>query len=1092
MKLQSFFAVLIFHSAINFAAAQSTCDTSTASKTIALARETFQTERFAEAPVQILSALPLLEKCQDANNQMATIYEQAGAWYTALEKFELADENLLKALKLLPENAARIAGINLLQARLGLASRNFDACKTALEAVFAARAPLNEAIYAEAWIIRAKMYYLLTKPEAGAACLDSAMALSAFHKSLSLKAEAWSTRVELDLLSGDLKLGLTLADSVLSLLANESSASIQETRYRMLEISMKISRSIVGIKDGHIRILQATALAASMPPYLRVRYLPSALCASILSTFEQAGEEASDSIFMRLEKMLEPERISHKAYQAEAYTQRARTFNLLGQFEQGVALCAQSNAILKSLPGYNNQRISVNYMYQAASYRQMGDNESAISAGELALALREKEQPGFIGLGAIYNELVHTYLQSEDTAKLSAILIKFEQLLAGQKDKSNNEQYSYVIAFGWLEYWKQAAQPLKGIPQAENFLKVSGAKARMRGTITADMEYKICDAYRDAGQYREAFDRLEPLVVRFKKRYQESGSIFYEHYSWVLAQSAYNALIVFNALGDTAMLRVAEMRCAEAEELLFALRQRDPHEGQRKFVTDEFLYKNLMRVRSALFKRTGDRQHVARAFAVSESYQLVDLQRLLTEKQALYFGGVSPVAAKMERDLQKKLASLEAEKSGLRFLEAGPETDRISTRLEQQLSAAHYGYDSLLYALEKQFPDYYQLKYKLPIRSLASVQQDVLHAGQCFLKIYAINQDAICLLVRPDTCLLLTTNFDLSVQADLETFLNGLQKYPAISTLPEAEFIKAEAEFANAAARLYTALIAPLAPWLTAEIILAPADIFKGVPFEALLTAPVNQLARPSAWHYWGNEKTISYTSSATIFHFVQQRPTFRSDVQNALVMAPYFPGDLKDAAADDILSSLRADFFTPLPHTGKEAAAVAQLLEGTVAAGKACTIADFLVVAENYKVLHLATHASSGGHGRPAFIAFQPTDNDWRAAMLFESDIYALRLSADLVTLSACETALGKTRFGDGLQGLTRAFTCAGARNVVASLWSVNDASTKRLMILFYQEIKKGLPYNRALANAKRVFIQENRQFAHPYYWAGFVLNGQ
>lgn len=78
-------------------------------------------------------------------------------------------------------------------------------------------------------------------------------------------------------------------------------------------------------------------------------------------------------------------------------------------------------------------------------------------------------------------------------------------------------------------------------------------------------------------------------------------------------------------------------------------------------------------------------------------------------------------------------------------------------------------------------------------------------------------------------------------------------------------------------------------------------------------------------------------------------------------------------------------------------------------------------------------------------------------------------------------ETALGQYRKDEGIVGLTRAFTCAGARNVVASLWSVNDESTKNLMALFYKEIKKGLPYNRALANAKRALIQENRPYAHP-----------
>lgn len=416
----------------------------------------------------------------------------------------------------------------------------------------------------------------------------------------------------------------------------------------------------------------------------------------------------------------------------------------------------------------------------------------------------------------------------------------------------------------------------------------------------------------------------------------------------------------------------------------------------------------------------------------------------------------------------------------------------MAAKIELRLSAARNSYDSLLSSLEKRFPNYYTLKYKLPVLSLEAVQKQVLKPGQCLLKMYYLYDTVICLLLRPDTCLLRMTGFSETTQSNVLTLLDGLQKYPEQAALPEAAFATKQQAFAQAAHQVYSSMIAPLAPWLSEEIILEPNKVLSSLPFEALLVEPATQFARPATWHYLGNEKIISYTTSATVFQFVQQRPAIRANPQPALAMAPYFTGDVKALATDELLSRVRADYFSPLPHTGKEAAAVAQLLHGKVSAGVNCSVSDFLEEAENYKVLHLATHASAGGKGRPAFISFQAPNHDWRSAMLFESDIYALRLSAELVTLSACETALGKKRYGDGLQGLTRAFICAGARNIVASLWTVNDAATRDLMINFYQEIEKGGPYNRALALAKRNFVQGNRQFAHPYYWAGFVLNGR
>jgi CHAT domain-containing protein len=100
------------------------------------------------------------------------------------------------------------------------------------------------------------------------------------------------------------------------------------------------------------------------------------------------------------------------------------------------------------------------------------------------------------------------------------------------------------------------------------------------------------------------------------------------------------------------------------------------------------------------------------------------------------------------------------------------------------------------------------------------------------------------------------------------------------------------------------------------------------------------------------------------------------------------------------------------------------------------------------------------------------------------------LRINADLVTLSACETGLGKEMGGEGLIGLTRAFQYAGARTVLSSLWSVSDESTAVLMKHFYTNLKQGKPKAEALRLAQAEMMRSEK-YSHPFYWAGFVLNG-
>jgi CHAT domain-containing protein len=99
------------------------------------------------------------------------------------------------------------------------------------------------------------------------------------------------------------------------------------------------------------------------------------------------------------------------------------------------------------------------------------------------------------------------------------------------------------------------------------------------------------------------------------------------------------------------------------------------------------------------------------------------------------------------------------------------------------------------------------------------------------------------------------------------------------------------------------------------------------------------------------------------------------------------------------------------------------------------------------------------------------------------------MRLDAELVTLSACDSALGREAGGEGLVGLTRAFQYAGARSVVASLWSVADRSTAELMRSFYGQLKAGKSKDEALRAAQMELMRG--RFSHPFYWAGFQLAG-
>jgi CHAT domain-containing protein len=148
-----------------------------------------------------------------------------------------------------------------------------------------------------------------------------------------------------------------------------------------------------------------------------------------------------------------------------------------------------------------------------------------------------------------------------------------------------------------------------------------------------------------------------------------------------------------------------------------------------------------------------------------------------------------------------------------------------------------------------------------------------------------------------------------------------------------------------------------------------------------------------------------------------------------------------------------------------------------------------------NYRVVHFDTHGfQDDRHPELAGIAFSMVD---RAGADLDGfvrlhDVYAMRLAADLVVLSACETGLGVQRGAEGVASLARGFFSAGARKVLSTLWAIDDEASAALMERFYAGLlgSERLSPEAALRAAQRAIRNEAR-WRDPYYWAGFVLQG-
>jgi len=270
---------------------------------------------------------------------------------------------------------------------------------------------------------------------------------------------------------------------------------------------------------------------------------------------------------------------------------------------------------------------------------------------------------------------------------------------------------------------------------------------------------------------------------------------------------------------------------------------------------------------------------------------------------------------------------------------------------------------------------------------------------------------------------------------------------------------------------LYRTLIAPIeqAGWLNGiqRIYLVPHEILHYVPFAALPRAS-DRTSR-----FLVNDYVLAYLPAA-------------SSLDNS---------DMNGNSGHAVFALAPAR--SHLVYAQQEAKRVTDFFpsKDLLLLGDRATEYEFKREASQYQILHLATHGYFNKLN-PLFsgVELEPDTHD--DGRLEVHEILGLQLHADLVTLSACDTALGGGYFadvpaGDDLVGLTRAFLSAGSRSVLASLWEVNDRSTLLLMSSFYGDLRhedKGL----ALAKAQREMLGHGGRFAHPYFWAPFVLVGK
>ncbi len=305
-----------------------------------------------------------------------------------------------------------------------------------------------------------------------------------------------------------------------------------------------------------------------------------------------------------------------------------------------------------------------------------------------------------------------------------------------------------------------------------------------------------------------------------------------------------------------------------------------------------------------------------------------------------------------------------------------------------------------------------------------------------------------------------------------------------------------------AARRLYRMLLGPAERLLAGPIgrlVIVPDGVLFRLPFEALALPDAVEAAPV----YLNDRFAVSYAPAASalaspnaVENAIYSKDALAFGVSSYPRPASSEPGSRprSPGAILDDLYGRRGFEAVSLPHVREEIADLTKRFppdrvdsyEGAAATERALKSLDL----RRYRLIHLACHAFSDDD-HPLRSAFRLAAGGGQAedGYLQVSEMYDLRTNADLVVLSSCQTGRGAIVTNEGNLGLPRVFFYMGARSVLSTLWPVDDRATALFMKNFYDAYFRGLGKAEALRAAKRAMART--RYAHPYYWASFVLTG-
>jgi CHAT domain-containing protein len=711
----------------------------------------------------------------------------------------------------------------------------------------------------------------------------------------------------------------------------------------------------------------------------------------------------------------------------------------------------------------------------AALYNSLGNHEKALANYQEALAIhRARGAP--LDQAAALSNIGSSYASLGQTAKAVEHL---EQAIALFRTTGGGRPALATTLSDCGQAYVAMHSPAKAVPLLEEALTIAKETGNRWSEAYTLMNLGLA---RDALGDRDGAAGLLAAALAIQTKLGDAR---------VEAVTQYEIARLERARGN---LDLAREHSEAAIELVESIRNKVPVPDLRSSLiasTSDY-YELQVDLLMLLYRKTGSVARLEQAREAADRGRARNLRDVLAAAGIESSASPDPELAANEQKVRGELNRLSATRTGL--LHAKPSA-QVKAAIDQQIDDAWIQYQAVRSKLLAANPLALSAAESSPI-DLAAIRREVLDPGTILLE-YSLGEPRSYLWIISQNE---AQAFDLPQRAHIDEAARAF--WNAVKAGGDA------AAVARAATNLSHMVLAPAGSLLENKRLLIVADgALQYVPFSALADPAQGSVYRPLIL----NHEIVDEPSASALALLRRGAGERRPAVRALAVFAdPVFEKDdprvrrgsaqLANSTPPPFLTRAAELRFARLPSTRREGRSIASLLpeperwlaldfDASRAAVTSARLSD-------YRILHFATHGVVES-ARPELSALalslfdahgQPQDGFLR---LFE--IYNLKMQAELVVLSACDTALGTNVRGEGLVGLARGFMHAGSPRVVASLWKVDDQATSELMRLFYAGMLGADKKPAAAAlRAAQLAVAKQERWRSPYYWAAFVLQGE